>query len=188
MSAKVSEVRPKPNLVSTGILFFSFSITVFVSTGIGQTQKYIAYLYLVLSVAFAILALLPSKVQLPSNRRVYFIADSLAPIAWLFVFGMRWLNGISNTNNWEQLLVSVVGVIWLFCLVMILTGALTKATEKCIKPLRWISILIPAFLLIPTITTFLQRNLIGGIVMVASIILITLIVLRRWNPAGEMPF
>ncbi len=187
LATKKNDKRFKVYTVSIGILFFGFAIIVLVTPGIGLTQKVIAYVYLVLSVVLAIWALLPSKVHPPSNRWVYFITYALASPAWFFVFAMRWLNGISNTKDVEQFLVSIAGAIWLFCLVMILTQALTELTKKYTNPVRWIALLIPTLLLVQTIKVFLQGDPIAGGVMVAFFIGAVLIALRRWNPAGEMP-
>lgn len=189
LSPKKSDKRFKVNTVSIGILFFVFAIIVLVTPGVGQPQKVLAYVYLGLSVVLAIWALLPSKVHPPPNRWVYFITYALATPAWFFVFLMRWLNGISNTKNVEQFLVSIAGLIWLFCLMMILTRALTELTKEYTNPVRWISLLIPAFWLVQTIIVFLQGNPIGDKMMMAGLFIGTaLIVLRQWNPPGEMPF
>ena len=187
MSAKKNDKRLKVNTVSIGILFFSFAIIVLVTPGVGQTQKVLAYIYLGLSVVLAIWALLPSKVHPPPNHWVYFITYALASSAWFFVFTMSWLNGISNTKDVEQFLVSIAGVIWLFCLMMILTRALTELTKEYTNPVQWISLLIPALLLFQTIKVFLQGDPIAGGVMVALFIGTALIALRWWNPAGKMP-
>ena len=187
LSAKKNDKRLKVNTVSIGILLFSFAIIVLVTPDVGQTQKVLAYVYLGLSVVLAIWALLPSKVHPPTNHWVDFIAYTLASSAWFFVFTMSWLNGISNTKDVERFLVSITGVTWLFCLMMILTRALTELTKEYTNPVQWISLLIPALLLFQTIKVFLQGDPIAGGVMVALFIGTALIALRWWNPAGKMP-
>lgn len=72
MSAKKNDKRLKVNTVSTGILFFGFALIVLVTPAVGQAQKVLAYVYLMLSVILAIWALLPRG---RSNMAILFVDD-----------------------------------------------------------------------------------------------------------------
>ena len=120
------------NRLSIGALFFAFAVTILVSSTTGPAQRIIAYVYLGLSVLAAIWALLPVKGEFSSNRWLRWVPTVIyfsAMVPWLVTFTMGLLSGMSGAENRDQLAVFIVGVVLLFCLVMVATRTLTRLTE-----------------------------------------------------------
>ena len=82
-------LRPERiNTISNGILLFSFSIVVLSQKTLTHSQATIAYISMVISIALAICALLPTEVEFLSNSLVYGGINSFALMAWFFTFSI----------------------------------------------------------------------------------------------------
>jgi len=173
------------SVVSNGVLLLAFAITVLAQKGLTVMQKDIAMVSLFVSAALAVCAILPRRIGLLSNVWIIVSVTSLVYIAWFYTFAMKWLEGMKNTSDFEQCLISVLGIIWLFCLLMVLIRSLTIVTADR-RLTKWIPFVIPVWLLWPTISIFREGDPIGGGVMILFIVGSIVISLQWWKPAGEL--
>jgi hypothetical protein len=132
----------------------------------------------------AVCALLPRRIGLLSSSWVIIPVNTLVFIAWFFTFAMKWLEGIKNTSDFEQWAVSVLGIFWLFCPLIVLTRGLTIITLSK-KHARFIPFVIPAVMLWQTVNIFRGGDLVGGVVLALFVAGSIAIALRKWAPAGE---
>lgn len=136
------------NLVISGILLLSFSITVLIQSNIGQFQKGIAYAALLIYIVFTIYVLLPRDAGFLSNKWVYLGVDTFAFMAWYFSFALKWINNIIGKEDVGQTMASIMGIIWLLSIVTILTSAMLNAAKGHKQPIKWIHWIIPLILVI----------------------------------------
>jgi hypothetical protein len=190
MSSKNDDINIRRNqsIVTNGVLLLSFAITLFTQANITQAQKNIAYAALFLSVILAICSLLPRNIRFLSNNWFNGLVGMFAYLAWFFNFAMKWLDGLKNTSDVEQFIISILGSIWLFCILMILTRLFTVVTEQRGRPLRWFSFILPLVLLWQTILVFTQGNWQSGLILLVFVVGSTFISLRIWKPVGTFSF
>jgi len=181
----------KINTLTICVLFLSFAITVLTQPNISHTLRYIAYAYLGAAGIFAIFTLFPKHwTKFLQNRFSAFILYSLAFVAWLWVFLMKWLDGITNPNTTEieKTIISYVGMFFLIIVLIIETSMLINVKDR--QRWWWLGFLMPAILTYFAIDSFIHNNLAGGIFMSALtiLLLITVFSRKKWNPSGEIPY
>lgn len=174
----------KMSLVSNGVLLLSFSITLLSQSNFTGMQKGLADVCLWVSVILAIFALLPQQIKWLSSTWLIGPLSSLTYIAWFFNFAVKWLDGITHTNDIERWLVSLAGIIWLFCLLMVLTRGITVVTAGNQK-IKWVPFIIPLVMIWQTTAVFLTSNWIGGLLLLVFVVGSLLIAIKLWKPIGE---
>jgi len=170
--------------VSNGVLLLSFSMIELSQANLTKNQTIIVYVSMVISVALAICALLPFDLDWLSNGWIYGTVSLFTLVVWFFTFLIEWIHGITNTKNFASWSISILGVLWLFVALMLLTRGFSLVAQRN-KSIKWLPYVIPLMFLWRTTIVYFQGDLTADIVMTVFLVGSTTIALGIWKPAGE---
>ncbi len=189
MNQANNKKAPKIFLVAYGTLIFGFSITLLTQANLQANVICIARISLFLSAVLGVCSLLPWDLKFYANKWLLISIGTLAYIAWFFGFVMKWLEGITSLEGFWQAAISIVGLFWMWIILLLLTRIYTIVFDNYKKSVKWTApMIIPALLLWVTVNTFIEGNCIGGLYLEAFVIGSFLIALRIWKPIGSLPF
>ena len=174
-----------PNLIGLAVLYLSFSITFLSQPSLSMEQKVIIYMYLGASALLAIVSLLPqSMTNFMKNKFLLMILYIAANLAWFFTFAMKWLDGIKNTHNIDQQIISWVGIVFLLAIVVIITRYLKELSKY-----REVGLLLPIAIGIQATHTLINRfDLVALIAFLIYVGAPICVIYTRWKPGGDLPF